>query len=64
MFEDTAHTLTTLQTLELYQYHCVQVGSVCMCFLTVHSVLFVIFKQKSDANSSSDRHTLLQSIVC
>lgn len=35
-----------------------------VCALTVQSVLFVIFKLKSDANSSSDRHTVLQSIIC
>lgn len=32
--------------------------------LTVHSVVFVILKLKSEVNSSSDRHTLLQSNVC
>lgn len=32
--------------------------------LTVHSVVLAILKLKSEVNSSSERHTLLQSNVC
>lgn len=37
--------------------------SVQKSFLTVQIVVLVIFRQKSVVNSSSDRHTLLQSMV-
>lgn len=69
----TNTNLSTLQTLLAFaklmysECLCMKVRITCVCvsvLLTVQSVVSFIIMQKSDVNSSSDRHTVLQSIVC